>query len=91
MLLRCTALQAAGVLVLALPLHPAHGQPAPGAYPTGGVVVAGSASISRSATATTIDQATGRAAVNWQSFNVGAHQSVEFHQPSAQATILNRV
>jgi filamentous hemagglutinin family protein len=90
-LLRSTALQAAGVLVLALPLHPAHGQPAPGAYPTGGVVVAGSASISRSATATTIDQATGRAAVNWQSFDVGAHQSVDFHQPSTQATILNRV
>ncbi len=90
-LLLGTALQATGVLVLALPLHPAQAQPAPGAQPTGGLVVAGTASISRSATATTIDQATQRAAVNWQSFDVGARQSVDFQQPSAQATTLNRV
>ena len=90
-LLLGTALQATGVLVLTLPIHPAQAQPAPGAQPMGGVVVAGTASISRSATTTTIDQATQRAAVNWQSFDVGARQSVDFQQPSAQAAILNRV
>ncbi|HVB69293.1 MAG TPA: filamentous hemagglutinin N-terminal domain-containing protein, partial [Acetobacteraceae bacterium] len=90
-LLLGTALQATSVLVLALPIHPAQAQPAPGAQPMGGVVVAGTASISRSATATTIDQATQRAAVNWQSFDVGARQSVDFQQPSAQAATLNRV
>ncbi len=90
-LLLGTALQATGVLVLVLPIHTAQAQPAPGAQPMGGVVVAGTASISRSTTTTTIDQATQRAAVNWQSFDVGARQSVDFQQPSAQATTLNRV
>ena len=80
------------MLVLALPLHPAQAQPAPGAQPDGRPRCRrGWASISRSATATTIDQADQRAAVNWQSFDVGARQSVDFQQPSAQATTLNRV
>ena len=54
---------------------------------------AGSASISYSAPAatTTIDQASQRAAINWQSFNVGGQQTVSFVQPSASATALNRV
>jgi filamentous hemagglutinin family protein len=87
-LLLGTALQAG---VVASWSYPARSQPAPNARPTGGAVSAGSASISYSPTATTIDQSSQRAAINWRSFNVGAQQSVNFVQPSASATALNRV
>ncbi len=87
-LILSTALQASVVMVLALP---AAAQPAPNARPQGGVVVAGSATIGQSATATTITQSSQRAALNWQSFNVGSQQQVTFVQPSAGAVALNRV
>src|ERR1700722_9993074 len=83
-----TALQAVAVIVLAMP---ADAQPAPNARPMGGVVVGGSASIGRTASTTTIDQTSQRAALNWQSFNVGSQQSVRFEQPNAQAIALNSV
>src|SRR5579863_442259 len=87
-LMMSTALQATVSLVLALP---AQAQPAPNAHPTGGVVIAGSAAISQTTNNTAINQSTQRAAVNWQSFNVGSQQSVTFNQPSASAVTLNRV
>ena len=83
-----TALQATAMLVLSLP---ADAQPAPNARPTGGAVVAGTASISQSPETTTVNQSTQRAAVNWQSFNVGSQHTVQFQQPSATAMTLNRV
>lgn len=64
---------------------------APNAQPTGGRVVAGAASIAQTAAQTTITQASNRAAIDWQSFNVGANQSVQFNQPNAQSWTLNRV
>ena len=87
-LMMTTALQATVMLVLSLP---ADAQPAPNARPTGGSVVAGAAAISQTATNTAINQSSQRAAVNWQSFNVGSRQSVTFNQPSASAVTLNRV
>ena len=87
-LLMSTALQATVALVLATP---AVAQPAPNAQPTGGVVVAGAAAISQTARNTAINQSTQRAAVNWQTFNVGSAQSVTFNQPNASAVTLNRV
>jgi filamentous hemagglutinin family protein len=66
-------------------------QPAPNARPQGGQVVAGTASIGTSATTTTIDQTSNRAAVDWTSFDVGSGQSVDFVQPNAQSVTLNRV
>jgi filamentous hemagglutinin family protein len=87
-LLVSTALQAAAVLVLAMP---ADAQPAPNAQPMGGVVVGGAATISQTASNTTINQSSARGAVNWQSFNVGSQQAVTFQQPSAQAITLNTV
>ena len=45
----------------------------------------------RAPTTTTITQSSQRAAINWQSFDVGAQQSVQFNQPSASAVALNRV
>ncbi len=84
-----TALQASAMMVLSLPgmAQP----PAPNAQPQGGVTVAGSATISQTATSTTINQTSQRAALNWQSFNVGSQQTVNFQQPSSSAVALNRV
>ncbi len=87
-LLRGTALQAAVGLVVAAP---AMAQPAPGARPQGGQVVAGAASIGTTANATNITQSSNRAAINWRSFDVGSSQSVNFQQPSSTAVTLNRV
>lgn len=61
------------------------------ALPTGGQVVAGTASIQQSGNAMTITQGSTRAAIDWQSFSVGSGASVQFVQPSAQAVALNRV
>jgi filamentous hemagglutinin family protein len=87
-LLISTALQATTILVLALP---AAAQLAPNARPTGGAVVAGSAAIAQTGNNTTINQASQRAAIDWQSFNVGSKQAVTFNQPSVSAIALNRV
>ena len=91
-LLRETALQAASAIVF---VTQASAQPAPAARPMGGQVVAGSASISQSSTAstsqTTVTQSTPRAAINWQSFDVGSGSTVTFAQPGASAWTLNRV
>ncbi|MBN8909783.1 MAG: filamentous hemagglutinin N-terminal domain-containing protein, partial [Rhodospirillales bacterium] len=87
-LLRATALQGCAALVLALP---AVAQPAPNARPTGGQVVAGSASIHQGGPQTTVTQSSQRAAVEWKSFDVGSQHTVRFQQPSASAVTLNRV
>ncbi len=87
-LLRATALQGAAGLVLSF--HAA-AQPAPSARPTGGQVVAGAASIAAAANTTTITQSSNRAAIDWQSYNVGSNQAVIYQQPSATAVTLNRV
>ncbi|MBU3586204.1 glycine-rich domain-containing protein, partial [Polynucleobacter sp. AM-26B4] len=61
------------------------------ALPSGGKVMAGSATIVQSGNTLNVVQASQRAVVNWQSFNVGAQAKVEFTQPNAQAVIHNRV
>ncbi|MED5597939.1 YDG domain-containing protein [Janthinobacterium sp. P210006] len=61
------------------------------AAPTGGQVVAGSASISQQGGTTTIRQDSQQAALNWNSFNVGANETVNFVQPSASALAVNRI
>ncbi|WP_198289147.1 two-partner secretion domain-containing protein [Methyloversatilis thermotolerans] len=65
----------------------------PGAtqLPTGGTVTAGQASISQSGAVMTIDQGSQRAAIDWNTFNVGAAATVNFNQPSASSVTLNRV
>src|ERR1700761_5686519 len=82
----------AGTATIAL-LSPSltNAQPAPGAHPMGGIVSAGSASISQTPTTTTVTETSPRAAVNWQSFDVGSQQKVVFSQPSSNSIILNRV
>src|SRR5690349_12098749 len=62
------------------------------AGPTGGVVVEGQGSISTPTTGTTvIDQSSKQLQLNWNSFDVGASESVQFHQPSSSAVAFNRI
>jgi filamentous hemagglutinin family protein len=69
----------------------AQAQPALNARPQGGQVVGGSAVIGGDAGRTVINQSTDRAAINWQSFDVGRNQAVQFQQPSSASVTLNRV
>ncbi|WP_426057742.1 MBG domain-containing protein [Janthinobacterium sp. PSPC2-1] len=61
------------------------------AGPTGGQVVAGSATITQSGATTTIQQTSQQASLNWASFNVGSKETVNFVQPSASALAVNRI
>lgn len=61
------------------------------ALPTGGVVAAGGASITSSASTTTITQSTANTVINWQSFGIAAGQTVQFVQPGSTSVALNRV
>uniref|UniRef100_UPI00258D2EEB two-partner secretion domain-containing protein n=1 Tax=Acidiphilium sp. TaxID=527 RepID=UPI00258D2EEB len=87
LLLASTALTAA----LLAPSQGRAGQPAPMTTPQGGTVVGGSATISQAPGTTTITQTSQRAAIDWQSFNLGSKARVTFNQPNAQAIALNRV
>ncbi|SAK51029.1 two-partner secretion domain-containing protein [Caballeronia ptereochthonis] len=67
---------------------------APGALalPAGGQVVNGNVSISTPAANTmAITQGSQKGIVNWNSFSIGASETVNIAQPSAQAVLLNRV
>jgi filamentous hemagglutinin family protein len=75
----------AGVLGTATPLLAL-------ANPTGGQVVGGSATIHNvGPNGTVINQASQNAIINWQQFNVGANQYVQFVQPNSSSVVLNRV
>ena len=60
--------------------------------PGGGSVVSGSATIGAPAAGQlTVRQDSQRAIIDWNSFSIGAGQSVRFVQPGADAAVLNRV
>src|SRR5579883_1623375 len=62
------------------------------ANPTGGTVVAGTATINQAnPNQTVINQSSDKAIINWSSFSIDANQATIFHQPSSSATALNRV
>ncbi len=61
------------------------------AAPQGGAVVAGSAAISQNGATTTINQASQKAIINWNSFGIAKGETVRFDQPGASAIALNRV
>ncbi|MDH5822455.1 filamentous hemagglutinin N-terminal domain-containing protein [Luteimonas sp. RD2P54] len=61
------------------------------AGPGGGVVTAGEGTISRNGANTTIHQSTQGMAINWQSFNIAAGETVQFVQPGTSSVALNRV
>lgn len=59
--------------------------------PTGGVVVDGTGTITQSGRETRIDQSTNRLSLEWDTFNVGRNERVEFVQPDVDAIALNRI
>ena len=62
------------------------------AEPTGGVVKAGTGIVQPEiGQTTTIDQSSNRLVIDWQSFNVGSNERVEFNQPGTDAIALNRI
>ena len=61
------------------------------ANPAGEQVVGGAATFQRDGNKLTVNQATDRLAVNWQSFNIGAAESTRFNMPSSTSAALNRV
>ena len=62
------------------------------ANPTGGVVAAGSATITATNPATVVvTQASNRAIINWSDFSISSGEITKFIQPSAASATLNRV
>ncbi|HEY6527459.1 MAG TPA: filamentous hemagglutinin N-terminal domain-containing protein [Cellvibrionaceae bacterium] len=61
------------------------------ALPQGGEVVAGQAAIQVDGAVMDVQQSSQRAIINYESFNVAAPETVNFHQPNANAVVLNRV
>jgi filamentous hemagglutinin family protein len=64
---------------------------AAGDLPTGVQIVGGVGSISQSGQVMTINQSSAKLAADWQSFSIGAGNTVNFVQPSASSVALNRV
>ena len=63
---------------------------AAGTLPTGGVVSAGTATMSTQGNVLTVTNSSG-AVINWQDFSVGSGATANFVQPSASSVVLNRV
>ena len=61
------------------------------ANPQGGVVKAGSATITANGSRLDVVQSSQRAVIDWRSFSIGAGGHVNFRQPSAAGATLNRV
>ncbi|MEQ8426956.1 MAG: filamentous hemagglutinin N-terminal domain-containing protein [Gammaproteobacteria bacterium] len=62
------------------------------AGPEGGVVAAGQGSIANpDASTTVVNQSSQNLIVNWESFNVNTHETVNFKQPNKSAQALNRI
>jgi filamentous hemagglutinin family protein len=61
------------------------------ANPSGGVITAGSGSIDQTANTTTIHQNSQNLSLNWNSFNIGAKEIVNYIQPSASSIAVNRI
>src|SRR5580704_12166665 len=75
------------VLVL-IPCGPASAQH----LPTGGTVTTGTATIVQpNATTLNINQSSNQAIINWNTFSVGRGDTVNFNQPGAASSTLNRV
>lgn len=79
--------------LLALPvLARAQSAPtAPSALPTGASVASGAVTLRQDASTLRVNQTSDKAIVNWNTFNIGRDAAVQFVQPGASSTILNRV
>ena len=65
--------------------------PAANTLPSGGQVVGGSAAIVTGERRVDVNQASQRAVIVWDSFDVGSRASVNFNQPGPSAVTLNQV
>ena len=88
---RLKTLVASLALIGAIVPMQALAQVAANQLPTGGNVVAGTAAITQNAAVMNINQTTARAAIDWNTFNVGSAAQVNFNQPSSSSVTLNRV
>ena len=61
------------------------------ALPSGERVASGDVSFQRDGNTLIINQASGKAIVNYGSFNIGGSETVRFQQPGSSSAILNRV
>ena len=61
------------------------------AAPSGGAVTQGAGSIRQTGTVTTVTQGSNKLAVNWNRFDIGAGEKVQFIQPGSSSIALNRV
>ena len=61
------------------------------AGPQGGNIVGGAGSISQSDIHTTINQASQRMAIDWQSYNLNSNEHVHYIQPNPSSISLNRI
>src|SRR5437763_7212704 len=62
------------------------------AGPEGGTVVGGAATIQgQGGAAVIVNQSSSSAIINWNTFNIGARESVRFNQPGSSSVVLNRV
>jgi len=61
------------------------------ALPVGGQVVGGQASVSQSTNTLNVTQTSTKAVLDWQSFSIGAGETVNFQQPGTSSIALNRV
>ena len=62
------------------------------ANPTGGNIAAGTGNITGQGTSNvTINQASDKLSINWNSFSIGSGEKVQFIQPGASSIALNRV
>ncbi len=77
--------------LVAVLVAPAIAAPTTTQLPTGGQVVAGQAGVTQSGATMTVNQTSQRAAINWQTFDVGSEAQVNFVQPDSNSAILNRV
>ncbi|MBA4710583.1 filamentous hemagglutinin N-terminal domain-containing protein, partial [Aquitalea magnusonii] len=59
--------------------------------PTGGQITLGSGNITQQGNTMLINQSSAKLASNWQTFSIGAGNTVQFIQPSATSIALNRV
>ena len=62
------------------------------ANPSGGQVMAGSATIGTAGSnGVVVNQSSHRASINWQQFSIGSNEYVQFNQPNSSSVVLNRV
>ncbi len=83
--------KAAAVAAAVLSAGIAQAQLSATALPQGSQLSAGQASVSTAGAVMNIQQSTAKAALNWQSFNIGSQATVNITQPGATSVLLNRV